>query len=79
MGAAQLGEGGPAESERLPARRRSLARAEGTLARLVAKVRDEAGLESAEQARTALETVLASLVRRLTEAEAAAPGNVTSS
>ncbi|HEX6996923.1 MAG TPA: CBS domain-containing protein [Gammaproteobacteria bacterium] len=67
---AQLGEGGPAESDRLPARRRSLARAEGTLARLVNRVRDEAGLESAEQARTALETVLASLVRRLTETEA---------
>lgn len=66
----QIGEGGPAESERSPARRRSLARAEGTLARLVNKVRDEASLESTEQARAALEVVLASLVRRLTDTEA---------
>ncbi len=67
---AQIGEGGPAESDRLPARRRRLARAEGTLARLVNRVRDEAGLESSERARTALEVVLASLVRRLTDSEA---------
>ena len=67
---AQIGEGGPAESPRLPARRRSIARAEATLARLVAQVREESGLESAQQARSALETVLASLVRRLTADEA---------
>ncbi|HEX7081474.1 MAG TPA: CBS domain-containing protein [Gammaproteobacteria bacterium] len=67
---AQIGEGGPAQSDRLPSRRRRLARAEGTLGRLVNKVREEADLESAEQARGALEVVLASLVRRLNEAEA---------
>lgn len=67
---AQLGDGGPAESSRSPARRRSLARAESTLGRLLGRVREEAGLESNEQARTALEVVLASLVQRLTPGEA---------
>nr|PZN24936.1 MAG: hypothetical protein DIU78_11180 [Pseudomonadota bacterium] len=66
----QIGEGGPILSDRLPARRRSLARAEATLERLVKQVQDEAGLEHADQARTALEIVAASLVRRLTVDEA---------
>src|SRR5690606_41878216 len=41
-----------------------------TLARRVARVGGEAGVESSERARTALEVVLASLVRRLTDSEA---------
>lgn len=68
--AAQLGEGGPAESARSPARRRSLARAEATLGRLLNKLREEAGLENAEEARTAMDVVLGSLLRRLTAQEA---------
>lgn len=67
---AQIGEGGPAPSDRSPARRRSIARAEATLERMVKQVQVEAGLERAEQARTALEIVAASLVRRLTADEA---------
>ena len=67
---AQIGEGGPADTARSPVRRRSLARAEATLARLLNQVRAEAGLANLEQARTALDVVLASLVRRLTPREA---------
>ncbi len=67
---AQIGEGGPVLSDRLPARRRSIARAEATLDRYVKQVQDEAGLERAEDARTALEVVAASIVRRLTPDEA---------
>jgi uncharacterized protein (DUF2267 family)/predicted transcriptional regulator len=67
---AQIGEGGPAASARSPARLRSLARAQATHARLVAQVRDEAELETAEQADLALEVVLTSVVRRLTSDEA---------
>lgn len=66
---AQIGEGGPADTARSPARRRSLARAEATLTRLLNQVRAEAGLENLDQARTALEVVLVSLVRRLTPEE----------
>lgn len=67
---AQLGEGGPAESDRSPSRRRRLARAEATLARLLGQVRAETGLENPEQARIVLEIVLSSLARRLTPTEA---------
>jgi len=67
---AQIGEGGPADSERSPVRRRSLARAEATLARLINKVRDDARLENRADARTAIDVVLGLLVRRLTAAEA---------
>lgn len=66
----QIAEGGPAPSPRNPARRRSLARAEATLARLLTEVRAEAGLGDLEQSRTAVDIVLASLVRRLTPQEA---------
>ncbi len=67
---AQIEEGGPTESARSPARRRSLARAEATLGRLLNRIRAEAGLENPQHARTALEVVLASLIRRLTPAGA---------
>lgn len=67
---AQIGEGGPPPSDRLPGRRRSLARAAASLARLVRQARDAAGLDDSDQARVALETVLAGLVRRLTPTEA---------
>lgn len=66
----QIAEGGPAATARTPARRRSLARAEATLARLLTEVRAETGLDDPEQARTALDTVLVSLVRRLIPQEA---------
>ncbi|HEX5959909.1 MAG TPA: CBS domain-containing protein [Rhodanobacteraceae bacterium] len=65
----QIGEGGPYVA-RSPARRRSLARAEATLTQLLSAVRDEAELESLEQARTAVDTVLTALVRRLIPQEA---------
>lgn len=67
---AQIGEGGPVVSDRLPGRRRSIARAEATLGRLLRQAREAAGLDNAEQARIALDTVLAALVRRLTPTEA---------
>lgn len=67
---AQIGEGGPAESPRSPARRRSLARAEATLSRLINAVQAETGLEDPQQARIAIETALALLVRRIAPGEA---------
>lgn len=67
---AQIGEGGPADSDRSPARRRSLVRAEATLNRLVNLIQEEAGLDDGDQARTALDVVVTSLVRRLTAGEA---------
>lgn len=67
---AQIGEGGPADSDRAPGRRRSLARAEATLNRLVNQVGSAAGLEGAEQARAAFDIVVSALVRRLTPGEA---------
>lgn len=66
---AQIGEGGPLD-ERAPARLRSLARAEATLRRMLANVRDAAGLDTDEAAEAALEVVLTMLVRRLTPDEA---------
>ncbi|HEX6994355.1 MAG TPA: CBS domain-containing protein [Gammaproteobacteria bacterium] len=65
----QIGEGGPFD-ERSPQRLRSLARAEATLKRMLAKVRAAAGFDSDEIAEAALETVLTMLVRRLTPDEA---------
>ncbi|MCL4747819.1 MAG: CBS domain-containing protein [Burkholderiaceae bacterium] len=67
---AQIGEGGPAESPRSPARRRSLARAEATLSRLINAVQAETGLADRQQTRTAIDTALALLVRRITPGEA---------
>lgn len=65
----QIGSGGP-HVARSPARRRSLARADATLTRLLTEVRDDAGFEDLEHARVALDIVLAALVRRLTPDEA---------
>ncbi|HEU4647664.1 MAG TPA: CBS domain-containing protein [Gemmatimonadales bacterium] len=67
---AQIGQGGPTPSPRTPSGLRSAARAEATYARLLSKVLEDAGLENAEQAATALGIVLAALVRRLTPNEA---------
>ena len=66
----QIAEGGPSPTARTPRRRRSLARAEATLTRMLAEVRVETGFEELEQARVALDIVLASLVRRLIPQEA---------
>lgn len=66
----QIGEGGPAETPRSPARLRRVARAEATLGRLLNQVRSDAGLEDTDRARAALDVVLASIVRRLTPDEA---------
>lgn len=67
---AQIGEGGPAESPRSPARRRSLARAEATLSRLIAAVQAETGLADRQQTQRVIDTALALLVRRTTPGEA---------
>jgi uncharacterized protein (DUF2267 family) len=68
--AAQIDAGGPAGGTPVPARPRSLARAEATLRRWLNAVRDETGLGDAEQARIALDVVLNALVRRLIPEEA---------
>lgn len=67
---AQIGEGGPAESPRSPARRRSLARAEATLSRFVNAVQVATGLEDRQQTQIAIDTTLALLVQRITPGEA---------
>jgi uncharacterized protein (DUF2267 family) len=66
----QIGEGGPAASLRSPAAQRRAGRALATYGRLLNRVRADADLETSEQAETALEAVLESLVRRLTPDEA---------
>jgi CBS domain-containing protein/uncharacterized protein (DUF2267 family) len=67
---AQIGAGGPAPTTRSPRWRRSAARAEATYGRLLGQVREKAALETADEAETALEVVLESVVQRLTPDEA---------
>lgn len=67
---AQIGEGGPARTDRSPARRRSAARAEATYRRVVNQLHADTGLENDVQTEIALGIVLDSLVRRLTPGEA---------
>lgn len=67
---AQLGEGGPADSSRLPAQQRKQARATASFRRFLNAVRDGAALEDLDRAETALLVVLRSLLRRLTPEEA---------
>jgi CBS domain-containing protein/uncharacterized protein (DUF2267 family) len=67
---AQIGEGGPAVSARSPARMRSAARAAATLGRVLNGLRADADLDTIEDAETALDVVLTSLVGRLTPNEA---------
>ncbi|MGH8279178.1 MAG: CBS domain-containing protein [Gammaproteobacteria bacterium] len=67
---AQIGAGGPAPAPRSTAEQRRLARTTATLTRWLNTVRVRTELEDLEQARTALDTVLTALVRRLTSAEA---------
>jgi CBS domain-containing protein/uncharacterized protein (DUF2267 family) len=66
----QIAQGGPSPTNRTPAHRRSLARAEATLTRMLAEVRVQTGFEDLEQSRVALDIVLASLMRRLIPQEA---------
>lgn len=66
----QIGEGGPAPSDRSPAAQRRAARAEATYRRLLNQLRADSGLETAEEAETALTVVLNGLLRRLTPEEA---------
>jgi CBS domain-containing protein/uncharacterized protein (DUF2267 family) len=66
---AQIGPGGPAAPIRTPALRRRLARAEASYARMLARVQDASALKP-EEAETALEIVLSSVLRRLTPNEA---------
>jgi len=67
---AQIGEGGLPGSDRSPARRRSAARAEETLNRMVGRVLARAEFASREQAEQALRLTLAAVVRRLDSGEA---------
>ncbi len=67
---AQIGEGGLAESERSPARRRSAARALGTLNRMIGQVVARGRFDDRSQAHEALQLVLAAVVRRLDAGEA---------
>jgi CBS domain-containing protein/uncharacterized protein (DUF2267 family) len=67
---AQIGEGGPAASARAPGMQRRVARAEATYRRLINQVREEAGLDTVDDAQAGLEIVVGSLVRRLTPGEA---------
>lgn len=66
----QIGAGGVAASPRSQASQRSTGRAQSTLGRLRNQVRADAGLDSPEQAETALNVVLDAIVRRLTPGEA---------
>lgn len=66
----QIGEGGPADTARSPARRRSAARATATYRRVINLVRADTGLEDEGHAEIALETVLEALVQRLVPGEA---------
>lgn len=68
---AQIADGGPATTHRTRARRRSVARAEATLARFIAELDRETDLEDPAQSRVALDIVLTGLVRRLQPQEAA--------
>lgn len=61
----QIGQGGPSASLRSPAVQRRAARAQATYGRLLNQLRAAADLESSDEAETALEIVLESLVRRL--------------
>ncbi len=65
----QIAEGEPAPSRRSPALQRRAARAEETYRRFLNQVQAETGLD-ADEADTALDIVLTSLVRRLTPGEA---------
>lgn len=67
---AQIADGGPARMSRKPRHRRSLARSEATLARFLAAVHEETGLEDPAQSRAALDVVLAAVLRRLIPQEA---------
>lgn len=65
----QIGRGGPAPSPRTPAEQRRAARAQETYRRLLNQVREEAELETPDQAEAALEVVVGSIVQRLTPDE----------
>jgi len=67
---AQIGEGGPATPLTSRAALRGSARAEATYRRMLTQVQADAALDTAEQARTVLDVVVSSLVRRLTPDEA---------
>jgi uncharacterized protein (DUF2267 family) len=66
----QTGEGGPAESDRTPRRKRSAGRATATLGRLVGQARSRTEFKDGKEAEAALRLVLENLVRRLTANEA---------
>lgn len=68
---AQIADGGPAATRRTRAHRRSVARAEATLARFVTELDRETELEDPAQSRVALDIVATGLVRRLQPQEAA--------
>lgn len=67
---AQIGEGGPAPSERKPGVERRMGRAESTYGRLLNRLRSEARLKSSSEAEVLLDSVLESVLQRLTPDEA---------
>lgn len=67
---AQIGAGAWATALRSSGAQRGAARAQATYGRMLNQLRADAGLETSEQAETALVTVLESLVRRLMPGEA---------
>ncbi|HET7674606.1 MAG TPA: CBS domain-containing protein [Gammaproteobacteria bacterium] len=67
---AQIGDGGPAESPRTPARQRGAARAVASFRRLLKQVQEKASLDNIDQAETALLVVLRMTLQRLTPNEA---------
>lgn len=69
---AQLGSGGPSPSQRTSAAQRRASRAENTYRRMISQLQEAAGLSSFDQAETATEVVLSSMVQRLTGDESKA-------
>lgn len=67
---AQLGQGGPAPSERAPAKMRSAARAESTYRNFMGHLQYAASLDSLELTETAAEVVLGCILQRLVPGEA---------
>ncbi len=67
---AQIGDGGPAPPLRSKSTGRAAARAQATYGRMLNELRSHAELETSEQAETAVEIVLGSIVKRLPPNEA---------
>lgn len=67
---AQIGEGGPAPSDRTRQAQRSASRADSTYKEFISYLQDRTGLSSPEAVETAVECVMGPILRRLTANEA---------